>query len=106
MEIFNRGSAAVNLAGWSVQYASSSGTSWQVTSLTGTIGAGQYYLIQEAQGAGGTVNLPTPDATGAINMSATTGKVALLNTTALSGSGCPFAASVQDFIGYGSADCS
>src|ERR1700686_4257382 len=51
IEVFNRGSAAVNLAGWSVQYASSSGTSWQVTSLTGTIGAGQYYLIQEAQGA-------------------------------------------------------
>jgi predicted extracellular nuclease len=107
IEVFNRGDAAVDLTGWSVQYASSSGISWQVTSLSGTIGAGHYYLIQESQGAGGAANLPTPDATGTINMSATTGKVALLNTTTpLSGSGCPFAASVQDFIGYGSADCS
>src|SRR6266436_4088600 len=107
IEVFNRGNAAVDLTGWSVQYASSSGISWQVTNLSGTIGAGHYYLIQESQGAGDAANLRTTDATGTINMSATTGKVALLNTTtALSGSGCPFAASVQDFIGYGSADCS
>src|SRR5207237_6871046 len=48
-------------------------------------------------------NLPAPDATGTIAMSATAGKVALLNnTTLLTGSGCPPTASVQDFIGYGS----
>ena len=108
IEIFNRGSAAVNVTGWSVQYASAAGTTWQATSLTGMIQPGQYYLVQEAVGAGGTVNLPTPDATGTINMSATAGKVALVNTTTLlTGSGCPFAASVQDFIGFGStATCS
>ena len=107
IEVFNRGEAPVDLGGWSVQYASSAGTTWQVTILSGTIQAGQYYLIQEAQGAGGTTSLPTPDATGTIAMSATTGKVALLNTTtALGGSGCPFAASVQDFVGYGAASCS
>jgi predicted extracellular nuclease len=102
IEVFNRGNAAASLAGWSVQYSSAGGTSWAVTPLSGTIGAGQYYLIQEAQGAGGTTNLPTPDASGTIAMGAGAGKVALLNsTTALSGSGCPFAASVQDFVGYG-----
>src|SRR5262249_38749243 len=87
--------------------AASAGTSWQGTNLSGTIQPGQYYLVQESQGTGGTVNLPTPDATGAIAMSATTGKVALLNTTTLltATSGCPFAASVQDFIGYGGANC-
>ncbi len=89
IEVFNRGGAAVDLSGW------------------GPIQAGQHYLIQEAQGAGGTTSLPTPDATGTIAMSATAGKVALLNTTsALSGSGCPLAASVQDFVGYGAASCS
>ena len=51
--------------------------------------------------------LPTPDVIGTTNMSATTGKVALVtNTTPLSGSGCPFAAGVVDFIGYGvTANC-
>jgi hypothetical protein len=60
IEIFNRGNTTVSLAGWSVQYASSAGTTWQVTPLTGSIAPGQYYLIQEAAGTGGTVNLPTP----------------------------------------------
>src|SRR2546428_6413817 len=31
IELFNRGAAAVSVTGWSVQYASSAGTSWQVT---------------------------------------------------------------------------
>lgn len=105
IELFNRGGAPVDVTGWSVQYASSTGTSWQVTSLSGVIAPGQYYLIQQAQGTGGTVSLPTPDATGTIAMSATTGKVALVSgNTSLSGS-CPLGGSVIDFVGYGSANC-
>jgi len=84
VELFNRGTAAVSIGGWSVQYASAAGSSWAVTNLTGSIQPGQHYLVQEAQGAGGTTNLPTPDVTGNIAMSATTGKVALVtDTTAL-----------------------
>ena len=106
IELFNRGGAAVSVTGWSVQYASSAGTSWAATSLSGTIQPGQYYLVQEAQGAGGTTNLPTPDATGTIAMSATGAKVALVNsTTALTGSGCPFSGTVVDFVGYDGANC-
>ena len=106
IEIFNAGSAAVDLSGYSVQYTSAAGTSWAVTSLSGTIQPGHYFLIQEAVGAGGTAALPAPDGTGTIAMSATAGKVALVNsTTALTGSGCPFAASVVDFVGYGGANC-
>ncbi len=45
---------------------------------TKIIEPGQYYLVQEAAGAGGTVNLPTPDAIGTIAMSGTAGKVALV----------------------------
>src|SRR5262249_34969931 len=104
-EVFNRGSVAVDVTNWSVQYASSTGTTWQVTTLSGTIQPGKYQLIQEAVGAGGTVNLPTPDATGTIAMSATTGKVALVNNnTALSGA-CPTGSSIIDFIGYGTPNC-
>src|SRR5476651_2667781 len=77
IEIFNPGSAPVNVAGWSVQYASATGTSWAATPLTGTIPAGGYYLVQEALGAGGTTALPTPDAVGTTAMSATAGKVLL-----------------------------
>ena len=79
VELFNRGAAAVDISSWSIQYASASGSSWQVTNLVGTIQPGQYYLVQEAAGSGGTVNLPTPDAVGTIPMSGTNGKVALVN---------------------------
>lgn len=107
IELFNRGTATVSVAGWSVQYTSAAGTTWQVTSLSGSIAPGKYYLVQEAAGAGGTTSLPTPDATGSINMSATAGKVALVNsTTALSGA-CPSSSSIVDLAGFGStANCS
>ncbi len=82
VELYNRGAAAVDLAGWSVQYASSTGTSWMnKTTLSGMIAPGGYYLIQEVAGSGGTQDLPTPDATGMINLSATSGKIALVNNT-------------------------
>ncbi|PYX89558.1 MAG: hypothetical protein DMG67_14825 [Acidobacteria bacterium] len=101
IELFNASTASVSVDGWSVQYSSAAGTAWQVTPLNGSIPPGQYYLIQEGQGAGGTTNLPTPNATGAINMSATVGKVALASSiTALSG-GCPTGGSIVDFVGYG-----
>jgi uncharacterized protein len=106
IELYNAGTAPASLAGWSVQYASATGSSWQVTALSGTIQPGRYYLVQQAAGAGGTTPLPTPDATGSTNMSATAGKVALVNVgTALSGT-CPAGSAVVDFVGFGStANC-
>lgn len=108
IELRNNGPTAVDLGGWSVQYASSAGSTWSRTNLSGSIPAGGFYLIQQAQGAGGTVDLPTPDATGTIAMAGTAGKVALSrSTTALTGT-CPTAdANVADFVGFGSAaNCS
>lgn len=106
IEVFNRGNAPVSLNGWAVQYASSAGTTWAVTALTNvTLQPGQYYLIQEAAGAGGSTPLPAPDATGGTAMSATTGKVALTtSTTALTGN-CPAGGTIVDMIGYGAASC-
>ena len=104
IELFNRGTVAVDITGWSVQYASASGSTWQVTSLSGAVQPGQYYLVQEAAGSGGSTSLPTPDATGSIAMSATNGKVVVANSsTALSGS-APTDASIVDVVGYGSAN--
>jgi hypothetical protein len=105
IEIFNRGSAAVSVSGWSVQYASATGSSWSVTTLSGTVQPGHHYLVAEAAGSGGTTSLPTPDATGSISMSATSAKVALVKTTtALTCStGCLPNANIVDFVGYGSS---
>jgi DNA/RNA endonuclease G (NUC1) len=110
IELFNRSSETLSLVGWSVQYASSAGNTWQKTDLSVSIAPGGYLLVQEAAGTGGTVSLPTPDATGAIAMSATSGKVALVrNTTLLScgnaASPCSPAvlANIADLVGYGSA---
>jgi DNA/RNA endonuclease G (NUC1) len=105
VELYNAGTTDVSLNGWSVQYASAAGTTWQVTSLSGTIPSGHYYLVQESKGAGGTTPLPTPDAIGTIAMSGTAGKVALVQgTTALSG--CPTALTAIDYVGFGtSASC-
>jgi predicted extracellular nuclease len=105
IELYNKGAAPVDLTGWSVQYASSSGSSWQVTPLTGTLQPGQYYLVQEAQGNGGTASLPTPDAIGTIPMAGGAGKVALVNTTAALTVACPAPTTVVDFVGYGGANC-
>jgi uncharacterized protein len=104
IELFNRGATSQSLDGWSVQYAAAAGSSWQVTNLPSvTLGPGQFFLIQEAVGAGGSVPLPTPDVIGTIAMSATAGKVAVVNTiTALTCATCTLDTSIVDFVGYGS----
>ncbi len=103
IELYNRGAAAVALTGWTVQYASATGSTWSKTALTGSIAPGTHYLVKESSGGTNGVALPTPDATGTIAMSASTGKVALVTTaTALTcATGCATAAGVKDFIGYG-----
>jgi Lamin Tail Domain len=108
VELFNRGAATVDLSTWSVQYATGSGTSWQVTPLSGSVPAGGHYLIQLASAAAIGAPLPTPDATGTSNLAVSGGKVALVSsTTALTCGGsvgsCSADASVVDLIGYGSA---
>ncbi len=102
VELFNRGTSAVNVTGWSVQYASSAGSTWQVTPISGTIQPGSYYLIQQAAEGGGSTPLPATDATGTIEMAAPAGKVALqMNTAAIAGN-CP-SANTADLVGYGGA---
>jgi hypothetical protein len=104
VELFNRGAVAVNVTGWSIQYAATTGTSWAKVDLSGTISPGRYYLVQLASGGAIGALLPTADATGTINMSGSAGKVVLLNTNTLitSGTSCPSSVSVVDVCGYGS----
>jgi DNA/RNA endonuclease G (NUC1) len=109
IEIINHTGAPIDLSGWSVQYISATATtgSWAVTPLNSFIlQPGQYYLIQEAAGAGGTVDLPTADTVGTIPMGATAGKVALVSNTTPLAATCPPGASVVDLVGYGgTANC-
>ncbi|MDB5234238.1 MAG: hypothetical protein JWR44_1231 [Hymenobacter sp.] len=109
IELFNRGTTTVNVAGWTVQYASTTGTfsTANSTTLTGSIAPGKYYLIQEAAGTGGTTNLPTPDVTGTIAMGGTGFRLALVNNaavaTATAGPNSTFSGNVVDFLGSGAA---
>jgi predicted extracellular nuclease len=105
IELYNRGTAAVSINGWSVQYAAKTGTNWNKTNLGDvSIPAGGYYLIQEGGTTAAGADLPTPDLTGSIAMSGSGGKVVLLNvnTVITAGTACPSGASVVDIVGYGS----
>ena len=104
IELYNRSEAAVDLAGWSVQYASASGTSWQSVPLVASLAPGKYSLVKLAGGTTGSA-LPAPDATGSINMSGTQGKVALRNSTVtFTGSSPVGQTGLQDFVGFGTAN--
>jgi hypothetical protein len=108
VELVNRGTTAVDLSGWTLQYAPATGTSWQSTPLTGTVAAGRYYLVQLASSASIGAPLPTPEAMGTTNLSATGGKVALVHGTAALTCGatvgsCSAVATVDDLVGYGTA---
>ena len=102
IELYNPTDSDVSLEDWSVQYASSSGTSWSDTPLSGSIKAHGYYLVQEGAGSNTAEDLPTPDATDNLSMSGTKGKIALVKSvTAISGKSD---SNVVDFVGYGSAN--
>jgi hypothetical protein len=108
VELFNRGAAAVNVTGWTVQYASGASTSWQATTLSGSIGPGRSYLVQLASTASVGSPLPAADATGTANLATAGGKIALVRDTialtcgATAGS-CSSIPLVEDLVGYGSA---
>jgi hypothetical protein len=110
IELYNPTASAISTSGLSVQYASAAGTSWNTFALpTASIAPGHFFLIQAAAGSGTDASLPTPDATipgTSFNLSATTGKVALVNSTTPLTGACPIPSSaVLDFIGYGTTTC-
>ena len=108
IELFNRSAATVDLSGWSLQYASATGSGWDANRqpLGGAIGPGEYYLVSLASGGSDGAPLPPANMNGQINMSGTSGKIALVNSFDGLVGNCPTAdPHVMDFVGYGSADC-
>ena len=108
VELFNRGGTTVDLATWSLQYASGAGTTWQVTPLTGAVPPGGRYLVQLASAGAVGAPLPAPDATGTTNLAVSGGKVALVRAATALACGatvgsCSAESGVADLIGYGSA---
>ncbi len=111
VELHNSGAAAVSLAGWSLQYASATGSVSSSVVLSGSIPAGGYFLVRLSAGGTAGAALPvTPDASGSIAMSNTAGKIALVNSSTNLVGTCPIATAnpaVVDYVGYGStANCS
>ncbi len=103
VELYNFGASPIDLTGFSIQYAATTGTSWSARPLSGTIQPGKYFLISltSTLAPTGAPELPVaPDVqTTTLAISATAGKVALVQgTTALTGS-CP--TGLIDFVGYG-----
>jgi hypothetical protein len=113
VEIYNSGNVAVNIGAWAIEYGSNTGN-WgssalnQFTFPVGTIiQPCQYMLV--SLGTPGTVGGPlpvTPDFTGTLTMSATSGKVALFN--ALNNNlacGAELAGTLVDKVGWGTSAC-
>lgn len=110
----NIGNTVVSLNGATIQYAPATALFTQYHNLPSiTLNPGQSYLIQEATGGGGTVNLPNPDfiATTVLNfdgspnpsvgigIAVTSGKIVLANNSTQVSS--PTDSNVLDFVGYG-----
>jgi DNA/RNA endonuclease G (NUC1) len=109
VELYNPGTIAFDLTGWSLQYASATGSGWAFTSqpIGGVIAPGEYYLVSLATNGAVGAELPAANINGEVNMSGTSGKIALVsNGEPLSGN-CPLGdPDLVDFVGYGAAaDC-
>jgi hypothetical protein len=94
----------VNLTGWTVQYAADVSAAWATIPLSGSLAAGQYYLIKLGNNGATGAALPTPDASSLLlNINATAGKVALVNSATALTVANPAAATVIDLLGYGAS---
>lgn len=95
VELFNRSGESVDLTGWTLEYRSASGTSAQVTQLSGQVAPGARYLVQQQAGRNTSADpLPTPDAIGSVHMSSSGAKLQLVSPSG----------KVVDLLGWGSAN--
>jgi predicted extracellular nuclease len=122
IEIFNKSSSLVDVGAWSLQYTSATGTGnfGSASNLITPLGPGsrflapgQYMLVAEASSGTTGAALPFADVTDStpINMSATGGKVALVNSATplgCNGGSTPCSAAqlaqMIDLIGYDGAN--
>ena len=101
VELFNNGSAAVDIGGWTIQYQTATGTTF---SLVGTVpsstflAAGDFYTITAAPVPAGATgaNVPSDQVGANVNFANTGGKIFLFNNA-------PTPLTV-DLVGWGTAN--
>ncbi len=109
IELYNNGTTAADLTGYSLQYASATGTFSGVIVLPGvSIPAGGFFLVQtNTAGANGSPISPDFISPNAVELATSNGNVALVaGTTAIGACPAPGAANVIDRVGYGTGACS
>ncbi|GGE55541.1 hypothetical protein GCM10011391_38200 [Pullulanibacillus camelliae] len=106
VELYNPTASSVSLDGWSIQYTNKDLSAWEQTPLSGTIPAHGYYLVSEQSDDPSLGdNLPTPDASGNIDLDNHYGEVVLLSNQVMLKQQDPNQdankKAVMDFVGYG-----
>ncbi len=108
IELYNGGTVPADLSGYSLQYASATGSFTSIIALPGTsIAPGGYYVVQtQPSGTIGSALTPNFTSSSNINLSATSGNVILVAGTTAAGA-CPAAGAtnVLDRVGYGTGTC-
>lgn len=113
VELFNAGSAPINLAGYVLEYGSATGNWGSAAANYFTFPKGAviqpcgYLLLASTTASTGGAALPvTPDFLFTINMSATNGKVAIFSAlNANLACGSEIAGTLVDKIAFGTANC-
>lgn len=108
VELKNRGTAPVNIAGWRLHYGSPTTTLWTRIALPSvTLQPGQHLLISMGLTSAGGTPLPSPDLLwNNTPMDPSGGRLALTRSDVIFTIGCPLTSPVlEDFVGYGSAAC-
>lgn len=82
IELYNPTSTDIDLSGWTLSYYAANGNLGTSTTLSGSIPANNYFLVQQSAGSNTSLAaLPTPDVTGNANMSGSQGSVMLLDAS-------------------------
>ncbi|MDT4916561.1 MAG: uncharacterized protein QOH89_1261, partial [Pseudonocardiales bacterium] len=101
IELYNPTSTSIPLANYNIGYWSATGGSGGQLHLTGSVPANDTYLIGGTTGTNGSP-LPPPDVSLTLNMAAGAGRVVLYTGAATTTTiPLPTAASVVDFVGFG-----
>ncbi len=104
--LYNPTNSAIDLTGYTIQYSSATGTTFAIkATLSGTIGAGEYFVIADTNaGTNGALLPVTADFSVSVGLQlgGTNAKVALANSSTLVTS--PTSSNVVDYIGYGTAN--
>src|SRR5690625_2870187 len=106
VELVNTSEDDLSVDGWTLQYASTSGTFNNTLTLEGIVGAGEVFLIQLAAGDGNGEPLPEADVTGSLNASGSGGVFALSDAGGAlqcHGATCAEDPAVIELVGWGGA---